>query len=145
MFSSSLQHLPPVFILVRLHRTSSPPLTPPPSSTFLNSAASPVSLLCDYVPSVPLFNLIKENAIQLSFSWPIASPPPPPLATSYCYSLTLYSCQSGTRPMLFPGTDVVALAIMTSLLVSQTRRSAPEDTAAAVLDEPRYSFMLGAP
>ena len=34
---------------------------------------------------------------------------------------------------------------MTSLLVSQTRRSAPEDTAAVVLDEPRYSFMFGAP
>ena len=47
--------------------------------------------------------------------------------------------------MLFPGMDVVALAIMTSLLVSQTRRSAPEDTAAVVLDEPCYSFMFGAP
>lgn len=30
--------------------------------------------------------------------------------------------------MLFPGMDVVALVIMTSLLVSASRRSAPEDT-----------------
>ncbi len=47
--------------------------------------------------------------------------------------------------MLFPGMDVAALAIMTSLLVSHSRRSAPEDTGAAILDEPCYSFMFSAP
>lgn len=88
------------------------------------SAGSLVSFLCDCVPSLPLFNLIKENAIQLSFSWPIASFSP----TSYCYSLTLYACQSGTQPMLFRGMDEAALAIMTFLLVSHSHSNVPEDT-----------------
>lgn len=96
----------------------------PPSYTFLNLSASLVSILGDYV-SLSLFSLIKENAIQLSLSWPIASLFS---RTSYCYSLALYGCQSGTQPVLFPGTDVVALAIMTFLLVSSSHRSAPEDT-----------------
>lgn len=47
----------------------------PPSLPFI--CLPLVSFLGDYVPSLPLFNLIKENAIQLSFSWPIASFLPP--------------------------------------------------------------------
>lgn len=130
------------FSLFFFNQTLFPSFARPPSFAFLHSAASLVSFLGDYVPSLPLFNLIKENAIQLSFSWPIASFF---FTTSYCYSLTLYGCQSGTQPMLFPGMDVVALAIMTFLLVSHSRRSAPEDTGTAILDEPCYSFMFSVP
>lgn len=44
-----------------------------PAFIGLPQLASLVSILCGYIPSPLLFSLIKENAIQLSFFWPIAS------------------------------------------------------------------------
>lgn len=121
-------HLQPVLIILPASLTffphSSSYLLPRPFLNFLPFCCLS-GFICNYIPSLPLFNLIKENAIQLSFSWPIVFF----FSTSYCYSLTLYGCQSGTQPMLFPGMDMVALAIMTFLLVSHSHRSAPEDTA----------------
>lgn len=61
------------FSLFFFNQTLFPSFAPPPSFTFFHSAASLVSLLGYYVPSLPLFNLIKENAMQLSSSWLIAS------------------------------------------------------------------------
>lgn len=114
----------------------------PPSYTFLNLSASLVSILGDYVPSLSLFSLIKENAIQLSFSWPIASLFFPHIILLFISTIWLPirhtarvisrdgcggTCDNDVSPRIF------------------FSQKCTWGYCAAILDEPRYSFTLTTP
>lgn len=114
----------------------------PPSYTFLNLSASLVSILGDYVPSLSLFSLIKENAIQLSFYWPIASLFFPHIILLFISTIWLPirhtarvisrdgcggTCDNDVSPRIF------------------FSQKCTWGYCAAILDEPRYSFTLITP